>query len=178
MARKAISKRVRFEVFKRDEFQCQYCGAAPPKVLLHIDHIVPVASGGDNDMDNLLTACDACNMGKGAVSLDAVPQSLSSKAADIVEREEQLRAYNAIMAERRQRIEDEKWDIAFILFPTAESVRRDWLLSIKRFLEKLGYPEVESAAETALAKKGGYADTTLFRYFCGVCWGKIKQGQQ
>lgn len=46
MARKAISKKTRFEVFKRDRFTCQYCGATPPGVLLHIDHIHPVAEGG------------------------------------------------------------------------------------------------------------------------------------
>jgi len=35
----AISKRDRFEVFKRDKFTCQYCGKAAPDVVLHIDHI-------------------------------------------------------------------------------------------------------------------------------------------
>lgn len=34
--RKSISKKVRFEVFKRDGFSCQYCGATPPGALLHV----------------------------------------------------------------------------------------------------------------------------------------------
>ena len=58
--RKAISKKARFEVFKRDGFQCQYCGAVPPKVILHVDHIVPVAGGGDNSEENLITCARLC----------------------------------------------------------------------------------------------------------------------
>lgn len=69
--RKALSKGLRFEIFKRDHFTCQYCGAQPPKVVLVIDHIVPVASGGDNDISNLLAACEACNLGKTDKSLTA-----------------------------------------------------------------------------------------------------------
>lgn len=61
-----VSKRVRFEVFKRDCFQCQYCGASAPTVVLHVDHIHPVAAGGDNDLVNLVTSCEPCNLGKGA----------------------------------------------------------------------------------------------------------------
>ena len=67
--RKSLSKRVRFEVFKRDSFSCQYCGAKAPDVVLHVDHIQPVAEGGDNDLLNLVTACVGCNSGKAAVPL-------------------------------------------------------------------------------------------------------------
>lgn len=62
--RKPISKRTRFEVFKRDSFKCQYCGESAPKVILHIDHINPVSKGGDNHLMNLITSCDNCNLGK------------------------------------------------------------------------------------------------------------------
>lgn len=63
-ARKAILKKIRFEVFKRDSFKCQYCGSSAPDVILHIDHIHPVSKGGDNDITNLITSCFDCNMGK------------------------------------------------------------------------------------------------------------------
>jgi len=43
MERKAISKKLRFEVYKRDKFTCQYCGRKAPDVILEIDHINPVA---------------------------------------------------------------------------------------------------------------------------------------
>ena len=63
--RKAISKGLRFDIFKRDGFTCQYCGEQPPGVVLHIDHILPVVEGGNNRDANLVTSCAACNMGKG-----------------------------------------------------------------------------------------------------------------
>jgi len=64
MSREPIRKSVRFEVFKRDSFTCQYCGQKSPDVVLEIDHITPVSDGGTNDILNLVTACKACNSGK------------------------------------------------------------------------------------------------------------------
>ena len=62
--RKAISVKLRFEVFKRDNFTCQYCGRKSPDVILHVDHIDPVKNGGDNNIINLITSCADCNFGK------------------------------------------------------------------------------------------------------------------
>lgn len=62
--RKNPSKRLRFEVFKRDCFTCQYCGKQPPDVVLEADHVDPVAAGGATTIDNLITACEDCNAGK------------------------------------------------------------------------------------------------------------------
>lgn len=67
--RKSLSKKVRFEVFKRDGFACQYCGRAAPDAILHVDHIEPVAEGGGDEITNLISACDSCNLGKGATPL-------------------------------------------------------------------------------------------------------------
>lgn len=44
--RKPLSKKTRFDVFKRDQFRCQYCGRTPPTVVLEVDHVVPVAENG------------------------------------------------------------------------------------------------------------------------------------
>ncbi len=63
-ARIAISKKIRFEVFKRDKFICQYCGNKAPDIVLQLDHIKPVAKGGKNDIINLITSCFDCNNGK------------------------------------------------------------------------------------------------------------------
>lgn len=63
--RKPITKKLRFEVFKRDAFTCQYCGRMAPDVILDVDHINPVSNGGDNDIVNLITSCKDCNRGKG-----------------------------------------------------------------------------------------------------------------
>ena len=64
MSRKPISKKLRFEVLKRDGFKCQYCGKCAVDVILHIDHILPVSKGGDNSIVNLITSCIDCNLGK------------------------------------------------------------------------------------------------------------------
>lgn len=69
-----LSSKIRFEVFKRDSFTCQYCGKSAPGVILEVDHIVPVSGGGDNDMKNLITACHDCNIGKGAIPLDVTAE--------------------------------------------------------------------------------------------------------
>lgn len=91
--RKTISKKTRFEVFKRDGFKCQYCGACAPDVLLHIDHIQPISKDGDDDMMNYITSCEPCNLGKGA-------RELSDDTA-VAKQRNQLQA----LQERRDQIE-------------------------------------------------------------------------
>ena len=59
-----IGPKQRFEIFKRDSFTCHYCGRKAPSITLQLDHIIPVAKGGDNSSDNLLTSCEECNRGK------------------------------------------------------------------------------------------------------------------
>lgn len=68
--RKGLSKKIRFEVFKRDKFTCQYCGRKAPEVVLNVDHIDPVAGGGTNEITNLITSCFSCNSGKKDIKLD------------------------------------------------------------------------------------------------------------
>lgn len=54
----------RFAVLERDRFRCRYCGDGPEGVRLHVDHVHPRSKGGSDDIDNLVTACESCNMGK------------------------------------------------------------------------------------------------------------------
>lgn len=63
MSRKALSKKLRFEVFKRDSFTCQYCGDKAPDIILECDHIIPVAVG-DLDDNYMLTASGRMNLRK------------------------------------------------------------------------------------------------------------------
>jgi 5-methylcytosine-specific restriction endonuclease McrA len=58
---------MRFRILQRDGFRCRYCGrpGSAPGVVLHVDHVVPVAACGATSEDNLLTACEECNLGKG-----------------------------------------------------------------------------------------------------------------
>lgn len=68
----AISKSVRFEVFARDAFTCQYCGQRPPDTVLELDHIHPRAKGGSDELLNLITSCWECNRGKAAKVLSEI----------------------------------------------------------------------------------------------------------
>lgn len=174
--RKAISKKTRFEVFKRDGFTCQYCGATPPAVVLEVDHILAVAAGGRSHQDNYATACNRCNRGKGAADLKTAPQSLSERAKDVAEREAQLLGYQAVMEARRTRLDDEMWRVAEVI-DTGSSERgmsRNWTGSIRRFIERLGLFRVLEFADNSRSRfpRGG---KQTFLYFCGTCWRHIKR---
>lgn len=172
--RKSLSKKFRFEVFKRDGFRCSYCGRTPPEAILHVDHVIPVSEGGSDKLDNLVTACDACNLGKSNISLAAVPRALVVSAKELREREEQLREYQALLLAKRDRLEEEMWKIAAELEEGGgETYRRDWLQSIKQFLERLGFYSVLDAAEKARAWHP-YGGRRTFLYFCGICWKRIR----
>ena len=63
--RAKMNDSLRYDIFKRDKFRCQICGAtAKEGAKLHVDHIVPVSKGGKTVYSNLRTLCDRCNMGK------------------------------------------------------------------------------------------------------------------
>ena len=56
----------RFNLFLRDEFCCQYCGARGD---LTFDHVVPRSRGGVTSWENVVAACSSCNLRKGNRSL-------------------------------------------------------------------------------------------------------------
>lgn len=55
---------VRDYVFRRDQYRCQSCGYFQTEALLQVDHIIPLAQGGSNDLSNLQTLCQPCNLRK------------------------------------------------------------------------------------------------------------------
>jgi 5-methylcytosine-specific restriction endonuclease McrA len=59
-----IPPEVRKYVFERDRYQCQSCGKTQLETQLSIDHIIPLARGGQNDISNLQTLCCPCNRQK------------------------------------------------------------------------------------------------------------------
>lgn len=67
----AVSKRTRYEVLRRDNSTCRYCGKKAPEQELHVDHVMPVSLGGSDKPDNLVAACVDCNAGKASASPDA-----------------------------------------------------------------------------------------------------------
>ncbi len=88
----AVSKKLRFEVFKRDSFTCQYCGRSAPDVVLNCDHIEPVSKGGEDDILNLATSCFDCNSGKSNRELgdDAILAKRKAQLDELQERREQI----------------------------------------------------------------------------------------
>jgi HNH endonuclease len=175
-SRPPIGKKLRFEVFKRDGFTCVYCGAQPPGVILHVDHVIPRANGGSDDIDNLVTACDGCNLGKGARELTAIPISIEEKAAILEEREEQIAAFNALIMAKQVRIEETAWQVANVFLDhwNSDRIRTDWLHSIKRFVERLPLDELLEAASIGVGR-APHSPDRAFKYFCGVCWRKIRR---
>jgi 5-methylcytosine-specific restriction enzyme A len=61
-----IPLEVRKYVHNRDNYQCQSCGKNFQETTLNIDHIIPLAKGGSNDISNLQTLCIKCNQKKKA----------------------------------------------------------------------------------------------------------------
>lgn len=173
--RTPISKTVRFEVFKRDGFQCGYCGKSPPEVCLEVDHVDPKSKGGVDDINNLITSCFDCNRGKRAVPLSTIPSRLVDNLAVLAERELQLREYRKLTATIERRIQK---DIASI--GTIYSNRfKEWRLSdtflngkVRMFLGRLQLEDVKEAMYIAVDR--GLDEDRTIKYFCGVCWNKIK----
>jgi 5-methylcytosine-specific restriction endonuclease McrA len=66
----------RQNVFKRDNFECQYCGT---KKELTLDHVVPSSRGGIHSWTNLVTACKRCNAKKGDYTLEESGMDLHRK---------------------------------------------------------------------------------------------------
>ena len=54
----------RATLFLRDEFTCQYCGYKGKD--LTFDHVVPKSRGGKTRWDNVVAACQSCNLKKAA----------------------------------------------------------------------------------------------------------------
>jgi hypothetical protein len=74
---RAISWRLRFLVFRRDDFKCRACGDSPalhPGLVLHADHVVPWSNGGETVLDNLQTLCEQCNIGKSDLAMSEAHQ--------------------------------------------------------------------------------------------------------
>lgn len=183
-ARKALSKRTRFEVFKRDDFQCRYCGARAPSVLLHIDHIVPVADGGSNALENLISACDGCNLGKGAKGLgEKSPPVALDAANDLAEKTEQLLAYRKAMSEWVAAQAEFEQEVAIAVYnalwghedPGKMLPNTDARAAI-RFIEKLGFKRVlDLAAYTGSRARKFYNYHQAWKYFYACCRNVVQE---
>lgn len=151
--RTALSKKVRFEVFKRDSFKCQYCGKSAPDVVLHVDHINPVSNDGTNDIMNLITSCSECNLGKGAKTLDdnSVIEKQRKQLQELNQKREQLE----MMLKWREGLESLDQNIVDVITQkineliAPSEVNSNGEKTIKTWIKKFSVEEILNAIDAA-----------------------------
>lgn len=175
-----VSKKLRFEVFKRDGFRCQYCGRTPPEVILEADHIIPKSQGGEDIITNLITSCFDCNRGKGKNNLTTIPAPLASHLEKLKENQHQLEEYTKYLLEQAELMHDniEYVDCSFkSFFPGlcfSDTFKND---SLKIFLKHLPFLKVIEALSISASKFNNNdkeSAENAIRYMCGICWNWIK----
>lgn len=172
----AISQRIRFEIFKRDNFTCQYCGEKSPKVILEIDHIIPKKENGVDDIYNLITSCFDCNRGKRDKLLKnkIARNDLHKDVIDLQKQTEQIKMFRDLDSQKEERIlQDlgeviEYWNIAGIREQRGSGYHVE--TSFKKFLKYLPVSKIKEAID--ITYSGGRPN--YFKYFCGICWNWIK----
>lgn len=179
--RKPISKRMRFEVFKRDSFTCQYCGRMAPDVVLEVDHIKPVSKGGKNELLNLVTSCKECNLGKSNVELsdDTAVKKQERQLLELAEKKEQLE----MMLKWREGLTDLEGDMVEAVAKvfsdnTKWGVNDHGKKTIRKWIKEFSLNEVLDAAEIAIST---YYDETengwdrAFSRVSGICVNRKRQ---
>ena len=172
--------KIRFEVFKRDGFCCAYCNRSVPEVVLEVDHIIPRAEGGGDEMENLITACWDCNRGKGATLLDSRAPVLDIETqTDLInEKERQIKAYGEAKTEQRERRNaefEEVWNYWFTIWNIEGTVPRYYTPhenALRKWIDKLGTAEVMDAMDVSEAKFNRL-NTNAVRYLAGICKWKM-----
>lgn len=175
----SITKRLRFEILRRDNHACRYCGVTAPEAKLVVDHVIPEVLGGTTDPSNLVTACEPCNSGKSSSSPD--PQHVEDVKQDALRWSEAMHyAANFQHFQRELRNEfieafDEKW-VGWHYGPDKQPIPRpsDWPNSIAKFRE-LGLTEGDLADLVESVMRNQRVDSqATWRYFCGACWTTLR----
>lgn len=176
-----ISRRLRFEILRRDGYTCRYCGAMAPFVTLAVDHVIPVALAGGDEPSNLVTACTDCNAGKASIQpgsplvddIDTAALLWAQAMAKATEaRRAELADVDADVMAFRQRWEYWHYGEDETPFP----LPTDWVITIERFLVlEVSIDDMARAMETAM-RTNGVRDR--FRFFCSLVWKEIGARQE
>jgi len=183
-----MKKITRFEVFKRDNFKCQYCGKNPPDIILEVDHVIPKSKGGDDDINNLTTSCFDCNRGKKNIPLDVLPISIIENAKILKEQKKQTEYYYRYLDEINQQKEDILKSIGHYFFNKFQKTKRthdryifagSFKVSIKMFLKIFNKYQIMEAVDIAfnnMQRKNKLTESNVFSYACGILhnWKKQK----
>lgn len=177
----AVSKRLRYEILRRDNHACRYCGGTAPDIPLTVDHVLPVALGGSDGASNLVTACGPCNSGKTSSSPDA------PVVADVAE--DALRWARAM--KRAAEIQDEEHAMIRMFAGCFQAhwkqyggedlvvpLSAAWSQSIES-MRRAGLTLADLYEATDIAMQARHvAHDHVFRYFCGVAWRKLEQRRE
>ncbi|MGX1809688.1 HNH endonuclease [Nocardia sp. NPDC055321] len=183
----SVSRRLRFEILRRDDHRCRYCGAAAPEVNLTVDHVVPTALGGRDDPTNLVTACADCNSGKTSIAPDSA--IVVDVSADAVR---WAAALQQAANERAQQFADSKktadqfralWEQWTWTDRSGEKhpfgLPGDFASSVRQFLSAgLTFTDLDELIDVAMNANGPRDDNALWKYFCGCCWKRLAQAQE
>ena len=176
----AISKRLRFEVFKRDNFTCTYCRSKNNEIT--IDHVMPVALGGLDTPENLVTACIDCNAGKTstAPNSDLVSDTSKNAAAQTEAFKEELKKATADALQREKFADEffEQWESIreeYGLSWASLDDRDDWETSVIRWRELGVSPELFEANIRVAMRARHVPQRSRFRYFCAVMHNQLKE---
>ncbi len=172
----AVSRRLRYEVLRRDNHTCRYCGRTAPDVPLSVDHVTPVALGGTDVPTNLVTACRDCNSGKSATPpgaalvADVAGDALRWSAA--MAQAQQVRARHRDDLERDREYFADAW---LSHYGDHADLPQHFGLSIDALMSAgLTWVDIDDAVEVA----AGAFPRDSFRYFCGVAWRKVAATQE
>ena len=169
----ALSRRLRYEILRRDNHRCRYCGATALTATLTVDHVIPVALGGPDDPANLVTACVDCNAGKSSMPIDA-PLVADVSASVLAWQEALRRARQDHVTQEAFRNDliatvDEAW-IGWQIDGRAVPQPSDWRESL-RHLSDAGLGGAEARDFVAIAMRAPNVSAgNVWRYFCGICW--------
>jgi hypothetical protein len=175
--RQPIPKSIRFEIFKRDNFTCQYCGKKAPDVVLHVDHIHPVSKGGTNDLLNLITSCIDCNLGKSDRTL-ADTTIIDRKRTQIEELQERRDQIEMMMEWQRGLVELDQYLIEQVSGFWAKLVEpyqltEQGLQSLKKLLRQNNADEIMEAMRIATQQYLQYNSDQPTQESVSHAWSKV-----
>ncbi|WP_331772923.1 HNH endonuclease (plasmid) [Embleya sp. NBC_00888] len=176
----AVGQRLRYEILRRDDHTCRYCGVKAPAVKLVVDHVVPQALGGTHEPSNLVAACEECNGGKASVppgadvvedvAKDAVrwaaamKEAVAAARADYSTRLAYREGFTTLWEEWAYGADNETFPLPSGWESTIDALRAAGL-------EAFAF---EDAIRLAMGNTKVTKDNK-FRYFCGVAWRRVRQ---
>ncbi|WP_064442601.1 HNH endonuclease [Hoyosella altamirensis] len=175
----AVSKRLRYEVLRRDNHCCRYCGAKAPDVKLTVDHVTPAALGGSDDPSNLVSACAPCNSGKSSSSPDAPLVADVDRMAIVwakaIDQAAYERSLKRVWKSKAYAAVEQQWELLRPFRKPTMDLPTGWRSSVDQFLSAgLDPMDLAELVEVTFAR----GTNKPWQYFCGCCWRRVNQSRE